>query len=131
MSLPWPDAPEAYMTAYLDAWNEGDTDRVCDAYHVPALIFKDGAVQANLDTESRLAYLGAYLDSTRDELAQGTRWECPSLEVVALGADSALATARWTFRRTDGTVLEDYPDSYLLVRIEGRWAFMADVIHTT
>ena len=28
-------------------------------------------------------------------------------------------------------VLEDYPDSYLLVRIGGRWAFLADVIHTT
>jgi hypothetical protein len=28
-------------------------------------------------------------------------------------------------------VLEDYPDSYLLVRIGGRWAFLADVIHTS
>jgi len=131
MSRPWPDEPDAYMTAYLDAWNEGDTNRVCDAYLVPALIYKGGSVQANLDAESRLGYLGAYLDLTRDELAQGTRWECPSLEVVSLGADAVLATARWTFRRTDGTVLEDYPDSYLLVRIGGRWAFMADVIHTT
>jgi hypothetical protein len=130
MSQPWPDEPEAYMAAYLDAWNAGDIDGVCDAYHVPALIYKDGAVQVNLDAESRLAYLGAYLDSTRAELARGTRWECPSLEIQPLGRDAFLATARWTFRRTDGTVLEDYPDSYLLVRIEGRWAFLADVIHS-
>lgn len=131
MSRPWPREPEVYMTAYLDAWNEGDTDRVCDAYHVPAPIYKNGAVQANLDAGARLADLGAYVDSTRAELALGTRWECPSLEIHQLGADAALATARWTFRRTDGTVLEDYPDSYLLVRIGDRWAIMADAIHTT
>ena len=130
MSRPWPDDPEAYMHAYLAAWNEGDTDRVCDAYHLPALIFQAGAVEANLTAEARLAYLGAYLDSTRDELAAGTRWECPSLEIQRLGSDACLASARWTFRRADGTVLEDYPDSYFMVRVGERWAFLADVIHT-
>ena len=128
MSRPWPNEPEAYMAAYLDAWNEGELERVLDAYHGPAPIFVGGSVEAS-DAESRLAYLGAYLDSTRAELAQGTRWECPSLEVMPLGVDAALLTARWTFRRTDGTALEDYPDSYVLVRIAGRWGFLADVIH--
>jgi Domain of unknown function (DUF4440) len=130
MSRPWPSDPEEYMAAYLDAWNEGDTDRVCDAYHVPALIHKNVSVQANLDPAARFTYLGTYLDSTRDELSKGSRWECRSLEIRDLGPDAVLATARWTFRRTDGTVLEDYPDSYLLVRVGGRWAFMADVVHT-
>ena len=130
MSRPWPDEPDAYMTAYLDAWNEGDTERVCDGYHVPALIYQDGKVEANLDAATRLAYLGAYLDSTRDELTHGTRWECPSLEITLLGSDAVLATAQWTFRRTDGSVVEDYPDTYMLVRIGGRWAFLADVIHS-
>ena len=120
MSSSWPDDPKSYMAAYLEAWNEGDADRVYDAYHVTAPIFTDGVVQGR-DAESRLAYLGAYLDLTRGELAEGTRWECPSSQV----------TAQWVFRRMDGTVLEDYPDSYLLVRIGGRWAFLADVIHTT
>jgi uncharacterized protein DUF4440 len=129
MSRPWPDDPEAYMRDYLDAWNEGDLGRVLDAYHAPAPIFAAGVVEAS-QTESRRVYLGAYLDSTRGELAQGTRWECPSLEVKVLGSDAALLTARWVFRRTDGTALEDYPDSYLLVRVGGRWGFMADVIHT-
>jgi len=128
MSRPWPNEPEAYMAAYLDAWNEGDLERILDAYHGSAPIYADGVVEAS-DAESRLAYLGAYLDSTRDELAQGTRWESPTVEVMPLGADAALVTARWTLRRTDGTALEDYPDSYVLVRIAGRWGFLADVIH--
>ena len=118
------------MAAYLDAWNEGDLERVLAAYHPPAPLVSAGVVEA-FDTESRRAYLNAYLDSTRSELAQGTRWECPSLEVKALGTDAALLTARWVFRRTDATVLEDYPDSYLLIRIGGRWGFIADVIHSS
>lgn len=130
MSRPWPDELEAYMAAYLDAWNEGDTERICDAFHDQAPIFQAGAVQAS-DAASRLAYLGGWVDMTRAELARGTRWECPSLSVEPLGTDAALVTARWVFRRSDGTSLEDYPDSYLLVRIGGRWGFVADVIHTT
>ena len=118
------------MAAYLDAWNEGDLERVLDAYHGPAPIFSGGAVEVS-DAVSRRAYLGAYLDSTRAELEQGTRWECPSLEVTPLGTDAALLTARWVFRRIDGTAAEDYPDSYLLARIAGRWGFIADVIHST
>lgn len=133
MSPPWPDDPEAYLYEYLEAWNDGDVERVCDAYLVPALIYHDGdgagAVEANLDDAARRAYLGGYVESTRPELDAGTRWECPSLRIERLGRNAALATARWVFRRPDGTVLEDYPDTYVMVRLGGRWAFLADVIY--
>jgi hypothetical protein len=129
MSPAWPDDPRLFVRAYLDAWNAGDADRVCDAYHVPSLIYAEGAVHANLDADARRSWLGSYVESTRAELAAGTRWECPSLKVTSLGADAALATARWVFRRTDGTILEDYPDTYVLVRLGGRWAFLADVVY--
>lgn len=128
MNRTWPDDPGAYMQSYLDAWNEGDADRVCDAYHVPALIYKAGAVQPNLDDAARRAWLGTYVESTRAELAAGTRWTCPSLDLTRLGPDAAVAVARWVFARTDGTVLEDYPDTYILVHVSGRWVIMADVL---
>lgn len=130
MNQPWPDEPEAFMAAYLDAWNQGDTERVLDAYHPEAPILQAGAIQAS-DAESRSAYLGGWIDMTRDELARGTRWSCPSLDVVALGRDAALLTARWVFTRADGSIAEDYPDSYVLAHIGGRWGFLADVIHST
>jgi ketosteroid isomerase-like protein len=129
MSLPWPDEPEAFMAAYLDAWNEGDIERICDAYHDRANIFQAGAVQAS-DPTSRLAYLGGWVDMTRPDLAQGTRWECPTMSVEPLGTDATMVTVRWVFRRTDATVLQDYNDTYLLGRIGGRWVVVADLIHT-
>ena len=125
----WPDDAGEYVLAYLDAWNAGDADRVCDAYHLPSVIYAEAAVHANLDEDDRLAWLGSYVESTRDELAAGTRWECPSLTITPLGTDAALATARWVFHRSDGTVLEDYPDTYVMVRVDGRWAFLADVVY--
>ena len=129
MSEPWPDDPREFLLAYLAAWNAGDVDRVCDAYLVPALIYHPDGLEANLDDAARRAYLGGYVESTREELAAGTRWECPSLEITRLGNKAALVTARWVFRRTDGTALEDYPDTYVLVWLGGRWVFMADVIY--
>jgi len=129
MGRPWPDDPTEFVMAYLDAWNEGDVDRVCDAYHLPSGVHKEGRVVAYPDEAAVRADLGGYVDSTRAELAGGTRWTCPSLTITSLGSAAALATARWVFSRPDGTVLEDYPDSYVMVRVDGRWFFMADVIH--
>jgi hypothetical protein len=90
------------MAAYVEAWNEGNLDRVTDAYFEGASVYQGGLVLAQ-DAASRRAFLTDYLDSTRDELAVGTRWECPSLDVVQLGANGVLATARWVFRRSAST----------------------------
>ena len=117
------------MMAYLDAWNRADVEQVIDAYHVPSLVHSEGEVRPQLTGPSRLEFLGSYVDSTREALAAGAAWTCPSLEVQPLGADAALATARWVFTTADGRAAEDYFDSYLLVRVEGRWYILADAIH--
>lgn len=128
MTEPWPDDPVAFMTTYMAAWNAADLDRICDAYHVPALIYHEGTVYANSTPDARRAYLADFLDGTRPELAAGARWESPAYDVVPAGEGGAVVTTRWVFRRPDGTVAEDYPDTYVLVRIDGRWAIMADVL---
>lgn len=126
---PWPDDPRAFILAYLDAWNEADVERVIDAFHVPSLIHAEGVVHQQLTGPSRLDFLGTYVDSTRPALAAGARWSCPTLEVQALGADAALVTANWVLTAGDGTVTEDYFDSYLLTLVGGRWYVLADAIH--
>jgi hypothetical protein len=128
-SRPWPTDPREFILAYLDAWNEADVDRVIDAFHVPSLIHTDGEVVEQLTGPSRLVFLGSYVDSTRDALTAGGRWTCPTLEVKELGAEAALVTANWVFTTADGTVTEDYFDSYLLTLVGGRWYVLADAIH--
>jgi hypothetical protein len=128
MGSDWPNDPAGYLAAYVEAWNAADLDRIADAYHAAAPVYQGGQVLAD-DAAARQAFLAEYVESTRGELAAGTRWECPSLEVTPIGLNGALATARWVFRRADGSAVEDYLDSYVLVRIEGRWRIFADVIH--
>ena len=125
----WPDDPDAFLEAYMDAWNRADLDRICDAYHTPSLIYKHGEVQANLDETAKRAYFGALLDGTRSALVAGARWERPEFALTPLGRDSTIATVRWVFRAADGTILEDYLDSYYLVRLGGRWQFLGDTVH--
>jgi len=125
----WPDDPRDFILAYLDAWNEADVERVIDAFHVPSLIHTEGEVVEQLTGPARLTFLGSYVDSTRDALAACARWTCPSVEVKALGAGAALVTANWVFTLADGTVTEDYFDSYLLTLVGGRWYVLADAIH--
>jgi hypothetical protein len=128
-STPWPDDPDAYLLAYMDAWNQADLDRICDAYHVPALIYKRGRVVAIPDEAAKRTYFGELLGRTRPELEGGARWERPTCRATSLGRDSAMVTVRWILRRHDGSVLEDYLDSYHLIRIAGRWAFLGDTVH--
>ncbi|HJP88647.1 MAG TPA: hypothetical protein VJ850_06410 [Candidatus Limnocylindrales bacterium] len=125
----WPTDPREFILAYLDAWNQADVERVIDAFHVPSLIHTDGDVIQHLTPESRLDFLGAYVDSTRDALAAGGRWTCPELAILELGRDAALATAQWVFTSVHGQVTEDYFDSYLLTLIGGRWYVLVDAIH--
>ena len=128
-TAPWPTDPAAFVRAYLDAWNAADVDRVLDAWHVPSVLHTAGEVIAHPDGPSRRAFLGSYVDSTREALAAGARWTCPTLEVRPLGADAAMATANWVFTLGDGTVTEDYLDTYLLAKVGGRWFILADAIH--
>jgi hypothetical protein len=126
----WPDDPDAFLIAYMDAWNRSDLDRICDAYHTPSLIYKRGEVQANLGEIAKRAYFGALLDGTRSALAAGACWERPEFALTPLGRDSNIATVRWVFRAADGTILQDYLDSYHLVRLGGHWQFLGDTVHT-
>jgi hypothetical protein len=65
------------MAAYLYAWNDGDE---CSTPTTGPL-FVGGVVEAS-DADSQRAYLGAYLDSTRADLAQRTHWACPSIHAA-------------------------------------------------
>ena len=47
----------------------------------------------------------------------------------SLGRDGALVGVRWTCRRPDGSIIWEFPDSYLLAAEGGRWWIVGDVVH--
>jgi hypothetical protein len=51
------------------------------------------------------------------------------LEVVAIGARSALASLEWEMLRGDGTVLRRWNQSYNLVRVGDGWKILVSTFH--
>jgi hypothetical protein len=126
------DAPgeaffRAYMDAYCDAWNREDLDAIIDSYHLPCFIYKPGALYALLDAESKRKYFAGFVEVNRNE--GPARWEMPTFSLIELGRSSALVTARWIFRRPDGTVVWDFVDSHHFCRLDGRWKFLDRTLH--
>ena len=55
--------------------------------------------------------------------------ELDEVDLRRLGRDGALVTVGWTCRRHDGSVIWEFPDSYLLAAEGGHWWIVGDVVH--
>jgi hypothetical protein len=115
------------MSSYCEAWNREDLDAILDAYHVPSFTYKDGMLHAFLDAASRREYVADFIEENRKE--GPATWEIVDFAVTDLGRNSSLVTARWAFRRPDGSVVWDFIDSYHLCRFDGRWEFLVRTLH--
>ena len=127
-----PDAPReqslrAFMDSYCEAWNREDLDAILNAYHVPSFTYKYGELHAFLSPESRRDYVASFIEENR---AEGpATWQIVSFAVTDLGINSSLVTARWVFRRPDGSDVWDLVDSYNLCQFEGRWKVLVRTLH--
>jgi hypothetical protein len=59
-----------------------------------------------LDAESKRDYFARFVEVNRNE--GPARWEILTFSLMELGRSSALVTARWNFRRPDGSVIWDF-----------------------
>jgi len=116
-----------FMSSYCEAWNREDLDAILDAYHEPSFTYKYGTLHAFMDAESRRKYVAGFIEVNRQE--GPATWEIASFAVIDLGRNSSLVTARWAFRRPDGSVVWDFVDSYHLCRFDGRWKFLVRTLH--
>jgi hypothetical protein len=122
-----PDDPVGLLRWYQEAWNDRDLERILDAYATPCFVAKGGRVLHHRDQAGKARYFGDLLAGNR---RQGPhRWELGDVDLRPLGRDGALATVRWTCRRPDGSVIWEFPDSYLLAGERGRWWIVGDVVH--
>jgi Domain of unknown function (DUF4440) len=124
---PGEDFFRAYMDAYCEAWNRLDLDAILDTYHLPCFIYKDGTLYALLDEQTKRDYVAGFVELNRS--VGPATWEMPTFSLARLGSNSALVTARWVFRRPDGTVIWDFVDSHHFCRFGGRWKFLDRTLH--
>jgi uncharacterized protein DUF4440 len=121
------DQLRTFIDRYCDAWNREDLGAILQAYHVPSFTYKYGTLHSFSDAESRRDYVAGFIAENR-RVGPAT-WEMVSVAVTDLGRNSALVTARWVFRRPDGTVVWDFVDSYNLCRFDGQWRILVRTLH--
>lgn len=121
------DVFRAYMGTYCEAWNREDLDAIVETYHLPCFIYRSGTLHALLDAESKRNYFGGWIEVNRNE--GPATWEMLTFSLTGLGRNSALVTARWVFRRPDGSLIWDFVDSHHFCRFDGRWKFLDRTLH--
>jgi hypothetical protein len=112
---------------YRAAWNRGEAEAIAAFYHSPNLTLLDGELHVDLDEESARQAIVRWLEVHRE--AGPATWEIASFAHTPLGANSALVTCHWVYRRPDGSVVWEYPHSALWCLLDGRWRVLASVYH--
>jgi hypothetical protein len=115
------------MDEYCQAWNREDLDAIVESYHLPCFIYKYGTLHALLDAESKRDYIAGFIQENRE--AGPATWEFSDFSMIDLGSNSSLATARWVFRRPDGSVVWEFVDSHQFCQFNGRWRFLTRTLH--
>ena len=91
------------------------------------------ALHANgkVDCFQSAAEIGAYFQRVVDEYHGSGCRSCRyrDLEVIPMGARSALATVTWDLLREDGTALTSWRESYNLTRVGDSLRVVASVDH--
>ena len=122
-----PDDPVDFLRWYRDGWNDLDLDRILDAYATPCFVSRAGGCCTITTTRPRPG------TSRTCWTATGARGAAPlgagRVDLRRLGRDGALVSVGWTCRRPDGSVIWEFPDSYLLAAEGGRWWIVGDVVH--
>lgn len=115
-----------FIERYARAWDDYDLDWILDFYLTPSYVVKRGRIHWHTTEEEKRAYYHALL--TRYGTESYERSEIPDLEIKELGEDGAFVTVHWVGRRVDGTVAFDLRDAYHLVRVDGEWRIIGDVV---
>ena len=122
---PGPDAVadvKAVLTAQIDAWNRGDLDGFMAGYwKSPDLVFFSNGTA----TRGWQATLDRYRARYQADGRQMGTLDFPELDVVALGAEAAMARGRWRLKMPDGKELSGMTSVIFRKLLEG-WRIVHD-----
>ena len=103
-----------FFKAYRDAFNALDGDAVAELWHVPSGITdKQSTVWWAVDAPMRANHHALC------KIYRGLNYGRADHQIRAfhpLGSDHAFADVRWTLRRRDGSVLQQFGTGYHLIR---------------
>jgi hypothetical protein len=117
-----------FLAAYIQAFDARDGNQIAILYHAPCVTVRgDGSIHCLQSRGEVQAFFQQVADTYYRDGYRSSRFM--NLEVVAIGARSALASLEWEMLRGDGTVLRRWNQSYNLVRVEDGWKILVSTFH--
>ena len=115
----------AFINDYLAFWG---TEKFAGLYHIPSVTVRaDGTVHTFQSREEIERFFSGVQRAY--DLEGAKRWNIVSLEVKAIGGQSALITPDWQMLREDESVVRSWRQSYNVVRIDGQFRVLVSTFH--
>jgi hypothetical protein len=117
---------KAFLDAYRDSFAQGPT-AIGSFYAEPCVTARIGMVRIN---PSRPDIAALFAEVDKQYRVRGfTHADYDLLDARDLGANSALATARWTYKSADGQVIWQTTFTYNLYRGAEGWRILVQTMH--
>jgi ketosteroid isomerase-like protein len=117
-----------FLNSYTKLFDARDGAAIATYYHAPSISMRADASVHVFQTRRELQ---EFFQGVADKYhAEGQRRSSfVDLEVKPIGSESVLATLKWQMLREDGSTIRTWPQSYNLIRPNGRWQILASTIH--
>ena len=126
---PLTESVRSFLATYMQAFDAADGKRIAALYHAPCVTVRgDGSIHCLQSQAELQAFFQKVADTYSREGSRGSRYT--DLDVVPIGARSALASMEWELLREDGTVLRRWRQSYnLFLKVENQWKILVSTFH--
>ena len=112
----------------MEAKRRADGARIARLYHAPCVTMRgDGSIHSFQSPEELTRFFQGVADSYRKDGYRTGRFS--NLDVVPIGAKSALVTVDWELLRGDESVIRKWRQSYNLVRVGSGWQILVSTFH--
>jgi hypothetical protein len=128
MASPLVNDVRAFLELYGREFDSADGKRIAKLYHAPCVTMRgDGSIHSFHSQEDLTRFFQGVADSYRKDGSRTGRFS--NLEVVPIGARSALVTVDWELLRADESVIRKWRQSYNLLRVGSGWQILVSTFH--
>ena len=116
------------IQGYVNAFQSLDGSRVASFYSVPCLSVRgDGSVHVFSERPEIDVFFAEVLEEySREGMVSFT---AADVVIVAVGGNSYRLECTWFMKRSDGSVIKNWEQTYIFLRTELEWKIAVSIIH--
>ena len=119
---------EAFLKAYVAAFEAFDAARIVDFYSSPCLTVRgDGQVVTFATKEEASDFFAGVIETYRDEGM--TTFVFSEMEAETLGTRALKLTCCWRMLREDASLIRTWRQTYVIECSKDKWTILSSIFH--